>query len=61
VNALVPVIAAGATFATATLLGVVAGAWLGRITGQPLWVLGGLAAGLGLGGYSAARLLLRSL
>jgi len=60
-NSLAPVIAAGATFATATLLGVVAGAWLGRTTGQPLWVLGGLAAGLGLGAYSAARLLRRSL
>jgi hypothetical protein len=61
VNAVVPVLAAGGTFAAATLLGLLAGVWIGRATGQPLWTVGGLLAGLLLGGYSALRLLLRSL
>ena len=59
-NPITPVLAAGGTFAAATLAGLFAGFWIGRATGQPLWVIGGLAAGLGLGGYSAYRMLLRS-
>jgi hypothetical protein len=61
VNAVVPVLAAGGTFAAATLLGLLAGVWLGRATSEPLWAVGGLVAGLLLGGYSAFRLLLRSM
>jgi hypothetical protein len=61
VNAVVPVLAAGGTFAAATLMGLLAGVWIGRATGQPLWAIGGFVAGLLLGGYSAFRLLLRSL
>ena len=57
----VPVIAAGGTFATAAICGLLAGIWLAGRTGSQLWVLGGLAAGLVIGGYSAMRLLLRSL
>jgi len=58
---LIPVLAAGATFAMTALAGLAAGYWLGHATGAPLWVAGGLAAGILLGGYSAYRLLLRSL
>jgi hypothetical protein len=54
-------LAAGGTFAASTLIGLLAGFWIGRATGQELWVIGGLAAGLGLGGYTAFRMLLRSL
>jgi hypothetical protein len=61
VNAVTPVLAAGGTFAASTLIGLLAGFWIGRATGQELWVIGGLVAGLGLGGYSAFRMLLRSL
>ncbi|MBV8116527.1 MAG: AtpZ/AtpI family protein [Candidatus Eremiobacteraeota bacterium] len=60
-NAAVPVLAAGGTFAVATLAGLFAGFWLGRATGQAWWVIVGLVAGASLGGYSAFRLLLRSL
>lgn len=58
---LTPVLAAGGTFAVTVLLGLFAGVAIGRHTGQPLWALGGLLAGVGIGGYSAVRLLLRSL
>jgi hypothetical protein len=61
VNAVVPVLAAGGTFAGTTLAGLLLGFWIGHATGQGLWVVGGLAAGVALGGYSAFRLLLRSL
>jgi hypothetical protein len=61
VNSLVPAIAAGSTFAAATLAGMVVGLLAARATGQGLWVLGGLFAGMALGGYSAVRLLLRSM
>lgn len=58
---LAPVLAAGGTFAAAVLIGLFVGAAIGRQTGQPLWALGGLLAGVGIGGYSAVRLMLRSL
>ncbi len=54
-NAL-PVIGAGASFAGAVLLGLVAGIWLAGRTGQQLWVLGGLLVGIIVGGYGAYRL-----
>lgn len=60
-KSILPVVTAGGTFAACTLLGVLAGVWLGGRTGQQLWVLGGLLAGLALGAYSAVRLLVRSL
>ncbi|MEO6834320.1 MAG: AtpZ/AtpI family protein [Candidatus Tumulicola sp.] len=60
-SGIAPVLAAGGTFAATTLVGLLAGVWIGRATGQPLWVIGGLFAGLAVGGYSAFRLLLRSL
>lgn len=57
----VPVLAAGGTFAVAALAGLIAGIWLARSTGNGLWVAGGLFAGMAAGGYSAVRLLLRSM
>ncbi|HEU5480864.1 MAG TPA: AtpZ/AtpI family protein [Candidatus Tumulicola sp.] len=60
-NGVVPVLAAGGTFAIAVLAGLMAGIWLGRLTGHELWVAGGLFAGMAVGGYSAVRLLLRSM
>lgn len=56
-----PVVAAGATFAMTTLAGLVIGIWIGSRSGQGLWALAGLFVGLALGGYSAYRLMMRSL
>jgi hypothetical protein len=61
VNALVPVMAAGATFAGVTLCGLLAGVWIAHATGQGLWAGAGFATGLITGGYSAYRLVLRSM
>lgn len=60
-KSLAPVLAAGGTFAGTVLVGLLVGIWLSNRTHQPLWVLGGLFAGLALGGYSAVRLLLQSM
>lgn len=56
-----PVLAAGGTFASTALVGLLIGIALSNHTHQPLWVLGGLFAGLALGGYGAFRLLMRSM
>jgi hypothetical protein len=53
------IIGAGASFAVTVLAGLLAGIWLAGRTGQQLWVLGGLFAGLAIGGYAAFRLILR--
>lgn len=55
-----PILAAGGTFAGSALVGLLAGIALGARTGNQLWVLGGLFAGLALGGYGALRLLLQT-
>jgi hypothetical protein len=60
-RSLVPLLGAGGAFAGATLAGLGAGILLGSHAGNAIWVLVGLFAGMGLGGYSAYRLLLRSL
>ena len=60
-KAVAPVLAAGGTFAVATLVGLLAGIWVGERTRAPIFVAAGLFAGLALGGYSAYRLMLRSL
>ena len=52
-----PVIAAGGTFAGASLAGLLIGIFVGSRSHQPLWAFVGLLVGLGVGGYSAARLL----
>ena len=61
VKELLPILSAGGTFAMTTLLGLVAGIVIAQRTGQQLWVFGGLCAGLVLGGYTAYRLLTRSM
>lgn len=58
---MLPLLGAGAGFAATTLAGMAAGVWIARSTGHPLWVIGGLMAGMALGGYAAVRLLVRSL
>jgi hypothetical protein len=60
VKELVPVIAAGGTFAGAALAGLLIGIFIGYRTNQPFWAFVGLVAGLGLGAYSAARLLFKA-
>jgi len=56
-----PVIGAGAAFAGSVLAGLAVGVWIGHTTGNQLWALGGFAAGIAVGGYSAFRLLMQSL
>ena len=56
-----PVLAAGGSFAMTTLAGLAVGIWIGGRTGQGLWVLAGFFGGLALGGYTAYRLFVRSL
>lgn len=58
-NAL-PVLAAGGTFAASTLAGLIIGAWLAGRVNAPLLAVLGLFAGLAIGGYSAFRMLMRS-
>ncbi|MGZ3498254.1 MAG: AtpZ/AtpI family protein [Vulcanimicrobiaceae bacterium] len=56
-----PLLGAGASFATTTVIGLLVGIWISRTTGGQLWVLVGLFAGLLIGGYAAYRLVARSL
>ena len=49
---------AGSTFGGGVGLGLLAGFWLAGRTGQNLWVVVGMFAGLALGGVLALRLLL---
>jgi hypothetical protein len=51
---------AGSTFAVTVLLGFWGGLALAHRTGAPLWVVGGLFAGVILGGTIAARSLLQA-
>ncbi|HEY8297078.1 MAG TPA: hypothetical protein VIG32_03540 [Candidatus Baltobacteraceae bacterium] len=60
-NSALPLIGAGATFAGSAVAGLLAGIWMSRVTGSELWVLGGLFAGLSIGGFAAYRLVVRSL
>ena len=55
-----PVIAAGGMFAGSTLAGLLIGIVIGNSVHQPFWAFGGLIAGLGVGAYSAARLLFQT-
>jgi hypothetical protein len=45
----------GATFVVWVLAGIGAGLWAQHATGQSLWVLAGLFAGIALGGFLAFR------
>lgn len=58
---IVPVLAAGSSFAICVLAGLALGVWVGARTGQALWGPIGLAAGFALGAYAAVRLFARSL
>lgn len=58
---MMPVLAAGSTFAAMTVAGLFAGAWLAGRMRAPIVVVAGLFLGLALGGYSAYRMLLRSM
>jgi hypothetical protein len=51
---------AGSTFAVTVLLGFGGGLWLAHRTGAPLWTIGGLFAGVLVGGTIAARSLLQA-
>lgn len=53
------IVGAGVSFAVLVLGGLLLGIWLAGKTGQQLWVLAGLFAGLAVGGYAAFRLILR--
>jgi hypothetical protein len=61
VKSLTPLLVAGSTFAVTFLLGVFAGVLVADRTGQWIWAFAGSMAGVGIGGYSAVRLLMRSL
>jgi hypothetical protein len=56
-----PVVVAGATFAAAAVLGLLGGIVAAGHTDQPILVPVGLMLGAAIGGYSALRLLFRSL
>ncbi|HLX25657.1 MAG TPA: AtpZ/AtpI family protein [Candidatus Cybelea sp.] len=58
---ILPVLGAGGTFAVATVGGLFAGVWLADRLRVPILAAAGLFVGLALGGYSAYRLLLRSM
>jgi hypothetical protein len=53
-------LSAGSTFAVTVLLGFGGGLLLARATGQSLWVIAGLFAGVFLGGFMAVRALLEA-
>ena len=53
-------LAAGGTFSASVLAGFAAGLWVSRATGSALWTIAGLFAGVGLGGFVAARMLLQA-
>jgi hypothetical protein len=60
VKSAAPVLAAGGTFAFAAIGGLFAGAWLAARLNAPLLGVAGLFVGLAIGGYSAFRMLMRS-
>ncbi len=57
----VTVIVAGSTFAGAGILGLIAGVALANWRGVPLAAPIGLLLGAAIGGYSAVRLMVRSI
>jgi len=58
---LLPVLGAGGAFAGTAVVGLLAGVWLAGLLRMPFLPAAGLFAGLALGGYSAYRLLIRSM
>ena len=57
----VKILAAGGTFAGATLAGLLLGIFVAGRTGQTLWVPAAIFIGLGIGGFSAVRMLMTEL
>ncbi|MHB8147537.1 MAG: hypothetical protein ACYDGM_09820 [Vulcanimicrobiaceae bacterium] len=57
---MLPIVAAGGSFAGSSVVGVLAGIALAGRTGQQLWVLGGLLLGMAVGAYAAIRLVIGS-
>lgn len=58
---LLPVLVAGGTFAGAAVVGLLAGIVAADKLGRPLLAPAGLMLGAALGGFSALRLLIRSI
>jgi hypothetical protein len=61
VKPFVPILVAGGTFAAAAVIGLLAGIVAAERARQPLFVPAGLLIGAAAGGFSAVRLLMRSL
>jgi hypothetical protein len=61
VKTLLPLVAAGGTFAGAAVLGLLAEICVANRSGEPLLAPAGLILGALLGGYSAFRLLARAM
>jgi hypothetical protein len=61
VKPLLPVLAAGGTFAAAAVIGLLCGAAAAGRFGEPLLAPAGLLLGAAVGGFSAIRLLSRVL
>jgi hypothetical protein len=61
VKPLLPVLAAGGTFAGAAVIGLLGGAAAAGRFGEPLLAPAGLLLGAAVGAFSAVRLLLRVL
>jgi len=61
VKAVVPLLAAGSTFAACVIIGLLAGIWLDHRLGSSYWVLVLFFGGFAIGAYSAWRLVARAL
>jgi len=57
VKELLPIVAAGGSFAGSAVMGALLGLIVASRTGQQLWVFGGLLLGMALGAYAAVRLI----
>ncbi len=60
-KALLPLVAAGGTFAAAAVVGLALGALLAQRRGEPLLAPAGLLVGAAIGAYGALRLLARAM
>lgn len=58
---LLPLAAAGGTFAASAIVGLVVGVLIAQRREEPLWALAGLMVGAGVGACSALALLVKSM